>query len=56
MGFFGAMKNIPGFEKFKSELREHFEDETIHRMQIMDYEKKIDETGFNLLKLKNECN
>lgn len=32
IGFFGSIKNIPGFEKFKSELREHFEEETRHRM------------------------
>ena len=56
MGFFGQIKQIPGFEKFKSDLRSHFEDETRNKMQILECEKRIDEIGFNLLKLKNDAN
>ena len=56
LGFFGSMKNIPGFEKFKSELRQHFEEETKIRLTIIEIEKRIDEIGFTMLKLKNEAN
>ena len=56
LGMFGSMKNIPGFDKFKADIRQHFEDETKIRMQLIEVEKRIDELGFTLLKLKNEAN
>ena len=55
LGYFGTIKQIPGFEKFKSDLRLHFENETKLRMQIVDCEKRIDDTGFTVLKLQNEA-
>jgi kinesin family protein 18/19 len=56
LGFSGSSGNIPFFDKFKNDLRHHFEDETRVRLQIEDLEKKIDEIGFNLHKLKNDAN
>lgn len=49
-GLTATMNQNPTFDKFKTNLRQHFEEETRVRMQIQDCEKRIDEVGFEMLR------